>query len=267
MADLLRPGVWWLHQTRGSNVYLLDLPGGALALIDTGFGDSAAGIIREVERVAPGSRVTHILLTHAHFDHVGAARALRDHYGARVLVGWADCTIDAEGRLVISGRMGRSHRGGPLRRWWRSRRFGASQPVAVDLPLHADQEVLPGLLAVATPGHTPGSYCYVATRRDIAFVGDLVISHRDGLARALALANQDDAEYLRGLAAFAARTPDAGCAGHGPPVLEGFRAQMLTLAAQPRRRWVGPLGQWQRLRRLRDFYRYLARERRLPDDV
>jgi len=35
LADLLAPGLWWLHGTRGSNVYLVEADDGQLALVDT----------------------------------------------------------------------------------------------------------------------------------------------------------------------------------------------------------------------------------------
>jgi hypothetical protein len=47
-------------------------------------------------------------------------------------------------------------------------------------------------------------------------------------------ANSDDALYLRTLAEFASTAPQAGCAGHGPPVMEGFAEALRTLATIPR---------------------------------
>ena len=53
MADLLAPGLWWLHGTRGSNVYLVESDDGQLALVDTGFSSSAEAII-DAEIVSRG---------------------------------------------------------------------------------------------------------------------------------------------------------------------------------------------------------------------
>ncbi|MDA1004433.1 MAG: MBL fold metallo-hydrolase, partial [Chloroflexi bacterium] len=75
MADVIAPGVWWLHGTRGSNVFAIDA-GGQLLLIDTGFASSADAIITELAQIAPGRRLDAILLTHSHVDHAGAAAAL-----------------------------------------------------------------------------------------------------------------------------------------------------------------------------------------------
>lgn len=83
-------------------------------------------------------------------------------------------------------------------------------------------------------GHTPGSYCYLDTVRGVAFVGDLVISHVDGLARPMQSSNADEAQYLETLRRFAERAPEVGCPGHGAPVLSEFGTQLLGLSLLPR---------------------------------
>ena len=280
------PGVWWLHETRGSNVFLVEA-GAALVIVDTGFASSAAGIVAEVARVAPGRAVTHVLLTHGHVDHTGAAAELRERLGAQVVAGAGDCAIE-DGRRVLRVAVGPSHRrrrllgvAGRARRLPRRvlrlvlrlvrRRRGPSvaiPPAArtptleIDLALEGEREIVPGLLAVPVPGHTPGSYCYVLPERGVAFVGDLVISHRDGLARSLAFANQDDGAYLEVLRRFAERAPGIGCAGHGPPVLGGFGELLRSLAALPRRSMLDPTQVLRRMRRMRDFSRAVSQTRR-----
>lgn len=258
MAEAVAEGAWWLHGTRGCNVYLVRTES-ALVLIDAGFASSLEGIVRDVASVVPGEAVTHVLLTHAHPDHAGAAEALRTHYGARIVAGVGDCVV-VEGRAVLRESVGRSHLLRRLVEWWRASGGSAPPRVEVDDPLEGERRVA-GLLAIPTPGHTPGSYCYVLERAGLAFVGDLVISHRDGLARPLKWANDDDARYLETLATFAARAPEAGCTGHGPPVASGFRAQLLGLSRLPRRNPWSPRGAVARLRRLRAFGGAISRKR------
>ncbi len=53
MAEAVAEGAWWLHGTRGCNVYLVRTDS-ALVLIDTGFGSSLGGIVRDIATVAPG---------------------------------------------------------------------------------------------------------------------------------------------------------------------------------------------------------------------
>lgn len=259
MADLFVPGVWWLHGTRGGNVYLVEA-GAELVLIDTGFGDSAHGIAREVEEVAPGRAISKILLTHAHVDHAGAAGLLREAYGAEVVAGRADCVRQGE-RWLLRERVGHSH-------WLRSllaavlRR--ALPVVVVDRALAGEVEVAAGIVAVPVPGHTPGSYCYLDEARGVAFVGDLVISHVEWLARPLKMSNADDRMYLESLRGFGPRAPEAGCPGHGAPVGEGFGEKVRELAELPRRR-MNPFD-LMRMRQLRRFGQGMSRRRERAAD-
>lgn len=159
------------------------------------------------------------------------------------------------GRLArrLAGRL-RSRRGG---------RFVRQQggPVPVDRALTGEVEIVPGLLAVPVPGHTPGSYCFLAPEPGVAFVGDLVISHPGALSRPLALSNHDDEQFLRSLSSSAMRAPDVGCPGHGEPLVGNFRRELLMLSALPRRSLLSPLLLWARFRRLAGFRGLLAGRR------
>jgi glyoxylase-like metal-dependent hydrolase (beta-lactamase superfamily II) len=262
VAELVAPGVWWLSGTRGSNVFLVE-SGDALALVDSGFGSSLDAIVAEVDRVAPGRTPTHLLLTHAHGDHAGAARTLRERYRLAVVAGAGDCIVDASGEATLRPMAAPTPPWHRLARRLRGRRTAAaaSRPTPVDVVIDAEREIA-GLHAVPTPGHTPGSVCYLLEDRDVAFVGDLVISHPDGLARPLHFINHDDTQYLETLRSFAERAPEIGFAGHGPPVLEGFGEQLRELASEPRRSLLSPAAAIQRLRRLRGFARNIAAQRR-----
>lgn len=222
------PGVWWLHGTRGSNVFLVELPAGGLALVDTGFADSAPAILVAIE--ALGRPLEAILLTHRHRDHTGAAAAVAAATGAPVIAGAGDCRV-RDGRPVLRSGIGRSHPVRLLGAFFRRR----PAPVPVAVAVDRDADVLPGIRAVPVPGHTPGSLCFIAEHVGAAFVGDLVISHGGELTRSLRWANHDDARYLQSIADFAAIAPPAGFPGHGTPVLDGFDAALRALAALPRR--------------------------------
>lgn len=66
------------------NVWLLD-GGGECAIIDAG-GAAPDRLIARIENIVDDSaRVKYLLLTHAHGDHAGGARALRDHFGLDVV--------------------------------------------------------------------------------------------------------------------------------------------------------------------------------------
>jgi glyoxylase-like metal-dependent hydrolase (beta-lactamase superfamily II) len=119
-----------------------------------------------------------LLLTHSHGDHAGGAAALRRYFGCRVVAGAADCEVVGDVAFIPQ----RTARGLPS---WVLPAGIAGASVEVDVPLAGEREVVPGVIAVPVPGHTAGSYCYVDTVRGVAFVGDLVISYPDGLARSL----------------------------------------------------------------------------------
>lgn len=231
-----------------------------LVLIDTGFASSFRGIVEDIERLRPGAVVTHILLTHNHVDHAGAAAAVRQRYGAAVAAGAGDCVLNSAGETVLREPIGRSHRRRRLFRLLRGRSSVAAE-VRVDEILVGERPIA-GLLAIPVPGHTAGSYCYVLEDRGVAFVGDLVISHRGGLSRPMKMANDDDALYLDSLRAFASRAPDVGCPGHGQPVRSGFREQLSGLSGLSRRSFWSPRGALDRVRRMREFGSGLTRRRR-----
>ncbi|MBT5774835.1 MAG: MBL fold metallo-hydrolase [Dehalococcoidia bacterium] len=260
MADCVVPGVWWLHGTRGSNVFVIELEDNRLALVDTGFAGSADAIIQEILDL-PGDRTpSHLLLTHAHVDHTGSAAALRKHYALEVIAG-ADDTHQLDRRAVINDAIGRTHPGRRISRALRRRARPAATTTVVDRPLEGEQQILPGLRAVPVPGHTPGSYCYVDDARGVAFVGDLIISHPDTLARPMKLTNTNDSQFLSSLATFAEDAPAIGCPGHGDPVLNNFGDQLRTLAALPRRSPFSPSLLRMRARRMAGFTNRISRPR------
>lgn len=254
MADLLAPGLWWLHGTRGSNVYLVEADDGQLALVDTGFASSAGAILEEI--AAHGGRLSAILLTHMHRDHSGAADEVRQATGARLCIGRGDC-FERDGQAFLHTTVGRSHVGRFL-----IARFQPSKAadVPVDVCIEGETEVLPGIRAVAVPGHTPGSSCFLVDRLCAAFVGDLVISHGGELTRSLRLANHDDELYLESIRQFGAVAPEAGLPGHGVPVMSGFGDALRELAALPRRR-TGVRTTAERAVRMSRFGRQLSRKR------
>lgn len=258
MADRIVDGVWWLHGTRGSNVYLVEAADGELVLVDCGFRTSAAAIERELAIHASGRPLSRILLTHSHLDHSGAAAALRERLGARVVAGAGDAVTVDGGFILARARGGRI-----LPRARRAaRRRHSPVAIPVDDVIEGEREIAAGIVAVPVPGHTPGSYCYVDQERQVAFVGDLVISHRDGLARPMRVTNVDDRQYLASLARFAERAPGVGCPGHGRPVLAGFDRQLRELAALPRRSILSPALIAQRATRLWSFASAIGRPRR-----
>lgn len=116
-----------------------------------------------------GRELDSIVLTHAHWDHVGAAKTLRDLTGARVVASATDAPfISGEKQLDPSHRQ--------------------FEPCPVDCAVADGDAVEIGAMewqVIETPGHTPGSICLLleASGRDGAPVlisGDTLFAGAHG---------------------------------------------------------------------------------------
>lgn len=213
------------------NVYLLDAPGG-LTLIDTGFPRDTPKILAGIE--ALGRRpedLRHILLTHAHPDHVGGAAALRARTGARVYAHGADAAIIEDGGPFRPIRPAPGLRN-KLVVAMLGRLFTHASPAPVDglmtegVPLPFADDLVP----VHVPGHCAGQVALHWRRgAGVMFVADACIN-RKGMV--LAAAQEDVGEARRSLGKLAGSKFEIACFGHGPPIMSGadrlFRERWLS---------------------------------------
>ena len=132
------------------------------AVIDPG--DDSNRILDAVEQ--GGFRVKAILLTHGHFDHIGAVDALYRHSSAadrpRIVIHELDAPMLTNPVLNAGmGLMGRE----------------ITAPPATDLVREGDELTLAGLKiqVLHTPGHTPGSVCYLIEGE--LFTGDTLFDY------------------------------------------------------------------------------------------
>ncbi len=121
-------------------------------------GDDASDILKIIND--KGLKVKYIVNTHAHFDHVGANKAIKDATGAELLLHEADASS-----LAMTQHQ--------------SRAFGMESnpsPPADRLVKHGDTitagEV--SLKVLHTPGHSPGGICLV--EQGIVFTGDTLFA-------------------------------------------------------------------------------------------
>ncbi|MCC8066569.1 MAG: MBL fold metallo-hydrolase [Clostridiales bacterium] len=137
-----------------TNCYLVkNQETGALLIIDPA--DHAERIMQKITEM--GGLPEAILLTHGHFDHIGAAAELKSRYGIPI------CAPDKE-REVLSDS------GKNLTRW-----NGNGYTLQADQFLHDGEKlVLAGfsILVLHTPGHTAGSSCYYIPEESVLFSGD-----------------------------------------------------------------------------------------------
>ncbi|MCA9867787.1 MAG: MBL fold metallo-hydrolase [Anaerolineales bacterium] len=115
-------------------------------------------IAREVEK--QGWTVSHILLTHTHFDHVGGLAELKERTG--VMVYAHPDALPMLARAADSAQM-----------WG----------IAVETPLPPDQLLQEGDVieigelrahVLFTPGHAPGHVCFYLPEHSILFDGDVL---------------------------------------------------------------------------------------------
>ena len=98
-----------------------------------------------------------ILLTHGHYDHIGAVDELREKYGIKVYVSKIEMDLMNDQRQNLS--------------LW----FGADMAIKGDVALSDGQEIeIAGIKMkfILTPGHTPGSGCYYVESEGVLFSGD-----------------------------------------------------------------------------------------------
>jgi glyoxylase-like metal-dependent hydrolase (beta-lactamase superfamily II) len=135
-----------LTDGRDCSVYLVDA--GELVLIDSGAGANTGQIVRNVELLGlDPARLSTLILTHCHIDHVGGAAYLKKRFGVRVVMHDLDAGAVELGDQVKTGAS------------WYGLRLA---PLPVDFKLSGAEERLTfpdgtTLVCLHTPGHTPGS--------------------------------------------------------------------------------------------------------------
>lgn len=131
--------------SRDCSVYLVDL--GDLVLIDAGAGPSSPQIARNVELLGfDPSKISSLILTHCHIDHIGGARFFREKYQIPLTMHEIDAKPVERGDTTMTAA------------FWYNLPF---DPLSIDVKLTSAEESLAfrdgTLVCLHTPGHTPGS--------------------------------------------------------------------------------------------------------------
>jgi glyoxylase-like metal-dependent hydrolase (beta-lactamase superfamily II) len=206
-----------------SRVYLID--GKSLILVDTGLPWMAGKVVQYIHSIGRRpDEVAMILITHRHPDHTGSAKAVARRTGAPVAAHVLDTS-------AASGTDGAAHLPYlPLPRWLVDM-APPLQGAAVDHQLE-DRESLgddEGLQVLHTPGHTPGSVCFLLRERGVLFAGDTVWGDGRNLSRSLPWPGSNPTDLVRSLKTLSDYEFDTLCGGHGMPVVGGASQQLRDL--------------------------------------
>lgn len=209
-VEQLRPGIFRMDASGMANTYLVDLDGRVL-LVDPGMTRQLNPLAREFRDAGRSPfDVTDLLLTHYDFDHTQAAAEWARRTGATTWMSAVDAEILRTGRVPDT----------PFRRFvgW----FPLPELPTGLVELSGEVEIVPGLVALPAPGHTPGSYAFVVG--DVAFIGDAAQSRRDGELRPMAAMLMSDVAQGDATRAMLTSLPvRLFCTGHTTPTERAAR--------------------------------------------
>ena len=187
---------------KGTNTYLIGT-GHDLALIDPGPDDAAH--LEAILRIIGKRKLSHIIITHTHHDHVDGLPALLSATGAK--------TAGFGRRVANSGAKATSVSGSEI----------VDQDFIPDVALTDGSELAGDSWSVAalhTPGHAPDHLCLALGGTRILFSGDHVMGWNTSVV-APPEGRMD--HYMAGLNRLAQRDDEVYFPGHGGQVAEPRR--------------------------------------------
>lgn len=139
----------------GTNCYMVfDEDVKETVIIDPG--DNGAFLGASIDSM--GLKPAAIFLTHAHFDHIGAVKELKERYGIPIYVNRLDVKMLEDPDLNMSGNI-------------------SLTPGEDDVILDGGETVNVAHMefkVISTPGHTPGGTCFYMEKEKILFSGDTI---------------------------------------------------------------------------------------------
>ena len=179
-------------------IYLVRL-GKQAALLDAGCGNAHNRLTENIAAVLPGDvRISHLFITHCHYDHVGGATALKEQYGCKLVAHRLDAIYLESGDSGVTAAS-----------WYGT----IMQPLTIDHKIEGHKEIFElgngKITAHHCPGHSPGSLVYTVKLEDqkVLFGQDV-----HGPLDPSLLSNRED--YERSLKFMMSLEADILCEGH-----------------------------------------------------
>jgi glyoxylase-like metal-dependent hydrolase (beta-lactamase superfamily II) len=218
-----------------TNWYLVEGEGGLL-VVDAGVPSSWNSLVAALDRLDRGADdVAAVVLTHAHFDHIGFAERAREELDVPVYVHEDDVPLvrrphqysheRARSRYLVT-----RPRALPIVASFLLHRAFWPTPVGWPVPYTNGQLPVPGTPSVLrTPGHTIGHCSLHFADRDCVIAGDALVMLDPYTAEAgprivAGAATADTRRNLRTLDAIAATGARVVLTGHGEPWRDGAEA-------------------------------------------
>ncbi|HQL89761.1 MAG TPA: MBL fold metallo-hydrolase [Syntrophales bacterium] len=196
-------GVWLvggpnISLSEDATVFVIDFSG-ELVMIDAGAGRSARTLVRNIEAAGlDPAKISTLILTHCHIDHIGAAPYFREAFGCRLAAHELDTRAIEEGDPVMTAAN------------WYETEF---PPTPIDIRIRGDHEILncggEELHVLHTPGHTPGSLCLYLDRE-----GKRVLFGQDIHGPFLPGFGSDVSRWRKSMEKLLALDADILCEGH-----------------------------------------------------
>nr|WP_241696168.1 MBL fold metallo-hydrolase [Solimonas terrae] len=207
----------YLVNTEPNLSYVIDAGEAGLVLVDPGMTNTVESERANIARLGLGNRrVRWVLNTHAHFDHAMADEEFRKT-GAEVMIGAGDADAIEKGTAVTALYLIMPNQPYPYTK--------VGDRLADGEILHLGNKTI---YVIATPGHTPGSSCFLLQvgGRNVLFGGDTALyDNRLGNQSTSFTDNREYLASLRKLAGFHLdpRLPfqwDVLLPGHGAIVMD-----------------------------------------------
>jgi glyoxylase-like metal-dependent hydrolase (beta-lactamase superfamily II) len=198
MKNLWQVGGGDLTTPEDAAIYLVRF-GHHAVLIDAGCGNAHDRLVANISAVLPESvQITHLFLTHCHYDHVGGASAIRDRYGCHIVTHTLDAVYLESANNDVTAAS------------W----YGAKiAPLRIDYKIRGRKESFKigtgEIQSYHCPGHSPGSVVYMVELEKIRVLfGQDVHGPLDPSLRS----NLED--YIRSLKFLLSLNADILCEGH-----------------------------------------------------